>query len=330
MIFNFAACTNDAETTSNELAGKTFVCDTGNCIQTCIFDDDTFSITYQFDVEGLSGIYENYTCKQLYTYSYSLNSDFGYILAKEKSIKETFERNNKTLYTEPEMYPATYEEFINNLKAFYKALNPALDDDRINELVKLDNLFNESNYDREKYIVNVKNRKYRREFFNIIPYRLENTKLLLGYEDSDIIPYDLNFEDIFNGRYYYFSFDRKDNGSTPEFALSNNAASLAKTYPSIIINTDESDELLYSILSVKDNNMKIVSISESNRDSREVYIYNESEAFNCPITYTESKDKLTAKVKIKGKSYSFDIKYTSKKEIAELLKEDYDTYTLKD
>ena len=333
MIFNFTACSSDAESSSNELSGKTFVCDFGDYTQTFNFDDDIFTITYQTLVNEMPGIDKAFISKEVITYSYSLNSDLGYILAKEKNFKTYYIRDNKTLYTESELYPETFQQYKNTRKAFYKALNPALTDSQLNDLVNqelADWHLNESNYDITKYNNNVKYCKYAREFFLTIPYKLENTKLLLGDIDSNIIPYDLNFEDIFNGRYYYFSSNTHNGNDSQEFILNNTYACLAKTYPGIEIHLDQDNVHIYSILSVKDNNMKIVEVSDSNRDNRKVFLYNESEAFNCPITYTEGKDKVTAKIKLNGKSYSFDIKYTSKKEIAELLKEENDTYILKD
>ena len=71
----------------------------------------------------------------------------------------------------------------------------------------------------------------------------------------------------------------------------------------------------YVILSATDDSMRLVKTTGSKygRD-----IYDENDAIDCPITYSEEtegehgKVKIVATVEIDGDSYSFDIEYLTK------------------
>ena len=332
------SCSANVESgAKNELAGKSFSADFEHEASTDYysfdFADDTFIITRDeepyssYDIKYCG----NYRMREEETYSYTVNSEIGYILSKPTSLVRSYVRDGITLYTEPEAIPETLEAYKAERTKLFKALNPSITEEQISELLGEDSAcqsvesFNKWKNQESLY------REANKKFYEVIAYRLEGSKLILSGDDIGEIPNGLKFGDIFNDCYDFSYYSSNTSESDyPDFRINVHSGTMTKEQPNIKIreNDIESD---YTILSATNDSMTITKVT----GWKDVSVwggyieFDEAKAFTCPITYTDGENKVTATITIDGKDYSFDIEYMTKEMIDEILDEyESATYTL--
>ena len=326
------SCSANVESgAKNELAGKSFSADFEHEAATDYysfdFADDTFIITRDeepyssYDIKYCG----NYRMREEETYSYTVNSEIGYIISKPTSLVRSYVRDGITLYTEPEAIPETLEAYKAERTKLFKALNPSITEEQISELLGEDSActsvesFNKWKNQESLY------REANKKFYEAFAYRLEGSKLILSEEGIDRIPNGLKFGDIFNDCYNFcYSSNNTNESGYSVFRIHVHTSTFTKTDSNIEISQEDDAE--YTILSATNDSMTITKVTGWNNGYIE---FDEAKAFTCPITYTDAEDKVTATITIDGKNYSFDIEYMTKEMIDEILDEyESATYTL--
>ncbi len=333
MVMGLAACNQNAGP-ANELAGKRFtMSDDGDsyCVE---FGDDSFILTSFESKSGRTGYYEDYVSKEVYTCTYVLNSEIGYMLTKEISQVISYERDGVTLYTKPATLPESLSEYKAELEKKYKALNPNLSGENLENLVNDDLPYILRNNPTENVYSTWKadselNDIIAKSFYVSYAYTFDGTNLGLGDEDEELIPRGLRFGDIYNGRYEYFYKVPKDSND-PTFEIGVYISTLALRAPGIEIHPNNgSEKKVYVILSASNTNMRIVEVNNPDKIEYDAkYTYDEEDAFDCPISYVEGENKVTATISIDGTEYTFDIEYITKESAIEMVEDNHCTYTI--
>ena len=132
-VFTLVSCKTDVK--KNELTGKEFTADFDGDMYSFAFADDTFVITRNEEPLHPFEYCGDYRIKEEETYSYTLNSEIGYILIKTMNLKVSYERDGTTLYTKPDVIPETLEAYKAEQTKLFKALNPSITDEQVTELL---------------------------------------------------------------------------------------------------------------------------------------------------------------------------------------------------
>ena len=316
-------CTPTVRTPANELDGKKGTYTEDDWYGEWEFYEDTYRFLYKeryyYGFGDLDG-YSIYVIEEE-TGPYFVDSEVGYFAKKRLDSKKTYILDGKVFYTESNELPKTLDELKAEHKKFLTALDPDLSESELQKL--MDDALKE-NFDgycnfyagetvteemfnlwREEQ---VEKTKPENNFYEIFAYKVNGSKIIISCDDIGGIPYGMKFKDIFNNRYelHHRSYDEHGN----EFDIS--FYSLKHLHRSWIYISNKGS---YVILSAADKSMRLVKTtgSEYGRD-----IYDENDAIDCPITYSEEtegehgKVKIVATVEIDGDSYSFDIEYLTK------------------
>lgn len=334
LVFSFAACTNNAETSSNELAGKTFSYSSDWGTEALSFTDDTFTITstspeYFHFYDNETGDYIEINTnirKTVETYTYTIENDPDYAVCNLKSRKTTYLKDGKTI-SDDEL-PETLSAYIEKRKNFLKAIFPA----GTSEEVINNHLYNDLsiNIDKNDLTDNIyqnykkaeaKDLDIEKSFNLIMPYKFEGSNLKVVDEYFVIwVPEGLKLGDIYNQRYEY---ETKD---TSDYDIYINHYTLSHYRPCIIFR-NESQHPGYTILSA--TNDKIVIAEKTGYDIFCKVIYDTDNPITCKVTYKEGKDKTIGTIDIKGNKYPFDIQYLTTEKINKFFDEGDEVLILK-
>ena len=323
LIFNLAACSHNVNGPQNELTGKTFSADFDGDMYSFDFTDDTFKIIRDEEPWSPMQYCGDYRTREEETYSYTVNSDIGYIIYKTMNLKVSYVRDGTTLYTEPDAIPETLEAYKAERTRLFKALNPSITDEQVAELLaRYSNSTSEEDFNRWKTHKTLWDEAEKR-LHQVLAYRWEGNNLVISGDSIGGIPQGLKFGDIFNDCYEFSYYSR----AYPDFEIHVYSNTITKDDPSIEIQlTEDSETIEYTILSATNDSMTIAEVTGRNNW---FITFDESSAFTCPITYTDGENKVTATVTIGGTDFSFDIEYMTREIINEILDEyETDTYTL--
>lgn len=326
----FASCkaeTEDGEekavVETNELAGKKFAADFHGDLCSIDFKNDTYTITSNaLNSRKYCG---EYYIREEETYSYTVNSEIGYFLSKQKELTKSYVRDGITLYTEPNTIPETFEAYKSERTKLFKVLNPDITEAQVEELLNEDHACESAESFNKWRELKLLHDEAEKKCYLVFAYRLEENKLITSNDSIETVLSGLKFGDIFNGIYEFSSCSKKS--SDVNFDIYIGVSTIAKEHQNIEIIRGNDVESAYTILSATNDSMTIAKVTGW-KDGYSYIEYDESKAFTSPIAYTDGENKVTATITIEGKEYSFDIEYVTKELINKILEEDSDTYML--
>lgn len=331
MIFNFAACTNDAESSSNELAGKSFGISYGKSKFSLEFKDDTYTTYNLYN----SHEFQNCMCEETETASYTADYDKGYLLAKTIKHKKSYLRNGKIIYTEPETLPDSLDDYIKEQNRYLKAVMPDIDEYEIKTRISNSlspfsfsyDALTQDDYDQWKEYKTQYN-KLNSEFYRVLFFKLEDDKLFMPEDDFAEIPEGKKLGDIFNGRFYFSKAvynTLQSSDTSPEFYLDIQPYALMGHKPTLIYSPYGTEEKYnYQILSATNDKLQLVPCTWGSPFCS----YDVNLAFDCHITYKNGKNKTTVTLNTKDWEYSFDIEYITKAMVDEVIKDGHEIMEL--
>lgn len=334
LVFSFAACTNDAETSSNELAGKTFSYSNERWSDSISFTDDTLTITatrqdslFFFDkIKDESIEIDNITRKSVETYTYSVENDPDYLVCKLKKRESYYLKDDKVVCDRS--LSENLNAYTEEQRNFLEAILPEGTSEEVIKAHLYDDIYinvdksslNEELYQEYKK-VKAKDFEIEKKFNFLMPYKMEGSNLNVCDEYFVIgVPQGLKIGDIFNEHYEYEAKEAKgwDITITPYTVAGRSA-----------IITINNESKAYTILSATNDKIKIAEAEYTGLDKFGYYTVDTNNPITCNVTYKEGENKTYGTIDIKGEKYTFDIQYLTNETLDKYFKEGDGTMKLK-